>query len=292
MKDIRIDEGWGIRSQLVSLVRSVGVLVAAAILLPCLAAAAEPDVLISTSGEKLIGQLESATAATVTFKSEVAGEITVPWSKVKELHSTRRFAVIPKNVRISNAEEAKTIPEGTVSVADKRIEITPGAGAAARTLPVTDSGHVVDEESFRRAFESPGFFGGWGGSVSVGASLILATQNNTTFDGDVTLEREVPGLDWRNPSNRTTIDLSTSYSWSHSTLAANPSKVKTFVYQVGAERDQYLAPRLFGFAQMIYNHNYSQNLNLQQTYLGGLGWTAWKTPTQELDLKGSLGYIQ
>jgi hypothetical protein len=37
---------------------------------------------------------------------------------------------------------------------------------------------------------------------------------------------------------------------------------------------------------------YSQNLNLAQTYLGGLGWTAWKTPTQELDLKGSFGYIQ
>ena len=43
---------------------------------------------------------------------------------------------------------------------------------------------------------------------------------------------------------------------------------------------------------MIYDHNYSQNLNLAQTYLGGLGWAVWKTPTQELDLKGSLGYIQ
>jgi hypothetical protein len=43
---------------------------------------------------------------------------------------------------------------------------------------------------------------------------------------------------------------------------------------------------------MIYDHNYSQNLNLAQTDLGGLGWAIWKTPTQDLDLKGSLGYIQ
>jgi hypothetical protein len=264
----------------------------AGMLLPLLAAGAEPDVLISTSGEKLIGELKSATAATVTFNSEVAGEITVAWSKVKELHSTRRFAVIPKNVKISHAAEAKTIPEGTVSVADKKIEITPRPGAAARTVSVTDSGHVVDEKSFQRAFESPGFFGGWGGSISAGTSLLVATQNNTSVDGEVTLERVVPGLDWRNPANRTTIDLSTSYSRSYSTLPTNPSKVKTYVYQATAERDQYLAPRLFGFGQMIYTHNYSQNLSLAQNYLGGLGLTIWKTPTQELDLKGSLGYIQ
>jgi hypothetical protein len=120
----------------------------------------------------------------------------------------------------------------------------------------------------------------------------VATQNNTSVDGEVTHERVVPGLDWRNPSNRTTIDLSTSYSRSYSTLPTNPSKVKTYVYQATAERDQYLAPRLFGFGQMIYTHNYSQNLSLAQNYLGGLGWAIWKTPTQELDLKGSLGYIQ
>jgi hypothetical protein len=290
LKEIKLDEAWG--TTLVSFVRSVGVLIAAGILLPLWAAAAEPDVLISTTGEKLIGELESATAATVTFKSEVAGEITVAWSKIKELHSTRRFAVIPKKVKISNTEEAKTIPEGTVSVAEKRIEITPRPGAAARTVSLADSGHVVDEKSFQRAFKSPGLFGGWGGSISAGTSLIVATQNSTTVDGDLTLERVVPGLDWRSPSNRTAIDLSAEYSRSHSTLPTNPSKVKTFVYQADAERDQYLVPRLFGFGQMIYNHDYSQNLSLAQGYLGGLGWTIWKTPTQELDLKGSVGYVQ
>jgi len=102
----------------------------------------------------------------------------------------------------------------------------------------------------------------------------------------------IPGLDWRNPSNRTAIDLSTSYSRSHSTLPTNLSTVKTFIYQATAEREQYLAPRLFGFGRVIYNHDYSQNLSLAQAYLGGLGWTIWKTPTQELDLKGSLGYAE
>ena len=44
----------------------------------------DPDVLVFTDGEKLIGQLERATAETVTFKSDMAGEVTVEWSKIKE----------------------------------------------------------------------------------------------------------------------------------------------------------------------------------------------------------------
>jgi hypothetical protein len=110
------------------------------------------------------------------------------------------------------------------------------------------------------------------------------------FPNELSLERVVPGLDWRSPSARTTIDFSNSYSWSHSTLPTKTSKVKTFVYQAAAERDQYLAPRLLGFGQMIYNHDISQNLNLAQSYLDSLGGTIGKKPTRELDLKGSLDF--
>ena len=126
MRDIIVNQTCGERPKLVSRVPAVGLVMAVAVLLPLgplSAMAAEPDVLISITGEKFIGELESATAVEVTFKSESAGEITVPWGKVKELHSALRFAVIPKNVKFSSAEEANRIPEGTVSVADKRIEI-------------------------------------------------------------------------------------------------------------------------------------------------------------------------
>ena len=291
MRDIKINQACSSTSRLVSLVRSVGML-AAAVLLPFLAVAAEPDVLISTSGEKFIGALESATAAEVTFKSQSAGEITIPWSKVKELHSTRRFAVIHKNEKITGAEEAKAVPEGTVSVAEKRIEIHPAPKAAERAVSVADSGHVVDEKSFQHSFESPGFFGGWNPTVSVGTSYIAATQNQKSVHSEVTLEREVPRVDWRNPSDRTLIGLSASYDRTHSLLATNPATVRDVIYQANIERDQYLAPRLFLLGQATYDHNYSQNLNLGWTYQGGLGWAVWKKAGQELDLKGTAGYVQ
>ena len=79
-------------SELTSLVCSVGLLVAAGVLFPFGAAAAEPDVLISTSGEKLIGQLESATATTVTFKSEMGGRLAWPGARSR---SFIRHGVLP-----------------------------------------------------------------------------------------------------------------------------------------------------------------------------------------------------
>ena len=62
-------------------------------------AKAGPDVLIFIDGEKLIGHLESATGASVVFKSDMAGEVTVDWSKIQELHSAGKFAVIPKGAK-------------------------------------------------------------------------------------------------------------------------------------------------------------------------------------------------
>ena len=39
-----------------------------------------------------------------------------------------------------------------------------------------------------------------------------------------------------------------------------------------------------------FDHNYSQGLNLQQIYGGGVGWTAVLTPKQEFDLTANIHY--
>ena len=77
----------------------------------------DPDVLVFTDGEKLIGHLEKSIGNSVTFKSDMAGEITVDWSKVKELHSTQKFAVVKKDTKLEWRKQMN-IPQGTIAVAD------------------------------------------------------------------------------------------------------------------------------------------------------------------------------
>jgi len=153
--------------------------------------------------------------------------------------------------------------------------------------------YLVDKGDFDEAFESPGLFHNWAGSISLGSSAFIGTQNSTDLSGEVNLERIVPGVPWRTRSNRTSIDFTTSYSWSRNRHAGSENeKVKTFLYSASAEHDRYLNEHAFAFAQMIYTHNLAQDLELQQSYLGGIGVVAAKGPRYEFDLKGSLGYIQ
>jgi hypothetical protein len=65
---------------------------------------------------------------------------------------------------------------------------------------------------------------------------------------------------------------------------------KSSISHFDAERDEYFSPRFFFLGQTAFDHNYGQDLNLQQIYGGGVGWTALKTPKQEADLKGTIQY--
>lgn len=255
---------------------------------PPAAAKPQPDVLIFTDGEKLIGQLKSAKGDSVVFKSDMAGEITVAWSKIQELRTSSPFAVIAKNAKIHRHADVSQVPQGDVVMTDQKIEVQSATGAP-RSVPVADAGFVVGQPDFEKAVNrEAGFFQDWGGTVTAGLSLVEATQKAQTFTGGVALVRTEPTESWMDPSTRTLLDFSASYG-----KVSQPGlpDIKTDIYHADAEEDKYFSPRLFGFGQAAFDHNYSQGLDLQQMYGGGVGWTAYKTAAAELDLKAAMSYI-
>lgn len=56
----------------------------------------KPDTIVFTNGDQLTGKLERGVGDSIVFKSDTAGEITVPVKKLKELRSFNNFAVIRK----------------------------------------------------------------------------------------------------------------------------------------------------------------------------------------------------
>jgi hypothetical protein len=255
---------------------------------PAAPAKPQPDVLIFTDGEKLIGQLKSAKGDSVVFKSDMAGEITVAWSKIQELRTTRPFAVIGKNAQLRKHADAGQAPEGNLVMTGQKIAVEPASGAP-RTVAVPDAGFVVAQPDFEKAMNhNDGFLHDWGGAVTAGASLVEATQESENFTGAIALVRTEPTESWMSPSDRTLLAFTAAYG-----KISQPGvpDIKTAIYHAGAEEDKYFSPRLFGFGQAAFDHNYSQGLDLQQMYGGGLGWTAYKTAAAELDLKAAVSYI-
>src|SRR5258708_11641816 len=125
----------------------------------------EPDVLIFTNGEKLIGHLKRSIGTSATFKSDMAGEVKVDWSKVKEFHSSQRFAVIKKDIEIHKHPDPSTIPQGVLSMADQKLEVVPGEGRPPQTIPVGDAAEVIDASDFQKDIGHPNLLQDWKGAI-------------------------------------------------------------------------------------------------------------------------------
>ncbi len=262
-----------------------------------------PDVLVLSNGDTLHGKLVSAVNGKVTFHSDPLGDVTLGWDKIKELHTSGNFAVIESGEKQLTKKTAANIPTGPLEVANQNVTVHPANVSVPAPLPVSKVRYVMDDATLDKQLKHrPGFSEGWNGAATAGASTVNATQHQYAFSGAIDLVRVVPTVAWLAPKNRTSIDFLGSLGKTTQpsyVIPATPTApavfvpevdTKTAIYHAGAERDEYLAPRIFALAQIAFDHNYSQNLDLQQIYGGGLGWTAIKTDNQELDLKGTIQY--
>jgi putative salt-induced outer membrane protein YdiY len=105
----------------------------------------------------------------------------------------------------------------------------------------------------------------------------------------VNLARTVPDQSWLDPRNKALLDFTSSYG--KVTQPSTPT-VKTNIIHADLERDEYLTSRVYAFGVGDWDHNYSQGLDLQQSYGGGLGWTLLKTDTEELSVRAGMDYVR
>lgn len=259
-----------------------------------------PDVLILSNGDVLHGKFVSETAGKVTFHSDPLGDIAVSWDKVKELHAGARFGVLSKNTVLSSRKSVGQIPVGPVEVANQTVTVHPENAAVPAPIAVKDAQYILDEATLKKyVIHQPGFFEGWNGPATAGATLVTATQNQYTVSGAIALVRVSPTVSWLTTRDRTSMGFSGSYGKITQPAYTNPGPppttvaavtTKTAIYHADAERDEYFSPRFFALGQVAFDHNFSQDLALQQIYGGGMGWTAIKKPRQELDVKATIQY--
>jgi hypothetical protein len=249
-----------------------------------------PDVLVFTNGDQLTGKLERGVAGTVVFKSDMAGEITVPLDKVKELHVSGSYALLRSNVPVSKTP----VQPGTVAYENGNLTVS-RSSAPAEVVPSKEVGYLIDEPTYEHELgHGVGFFKEWNGSINGGATLVRSTTEVNTYTAGIALIRSIPTVPYLPARNRTTFNLQETYGKQSSPGFLSgvilPVITKTNIFHADAERDQYFSPRAYALAQTSFDHNYSQGLSLQAVYGVGVGWTALKSAKQELDLKVDIHY--
>lgn len=250
------------------------------------------DVIVFTNGDRLTGKLERATGDNVVFKSDMAGELTIPFSKLKELHSGTEFVALRKG----KPGKIKPAGTGTVTFADNHITLTKGT-EPAQTVATSDLGYLIDVPSYAKAVDHhAGIREGWTGSATGGLTLVRSTESATTFTAAVTFVRAIPTVTYLPDRNRTTINITETYGTNSSpvipqtTPASPPVVVQTSIFHGAGERDEYFSPRVYALADVSFDHNFSQGLQFQDVDGVGVGWTAVQSPKQELDLRADVHY--
>ena len=99
-----------------------------------------PDVLIFTNGDQLTGKLMHSTDDTVAFHSDMAGDINVSWSKVKELRSQRQFVVLGKGTEW-NRRTLQKVPAGSIQVRDNKIQLN--GPQEVQVMPIKSTARVI-----------------------------------------------------------------------------------------------------------------------------------------------------
>jgi Protein of unknown function, DUF481 len=259
------------------------------------AAAAKPgvDVITFTNGDQLTGTLVSESGGSVTFHSDMSGDITVDWSKIKSLHTGGKYAVISPTDKLKVGRPAPQVPVGTVSVANDQVSVS-GVGGEVKNIPSKDAAYLVNADDFQKAIShEPGFTHGWVGGVTLGATLVESTQTSETLTGAIALVRTQPTVDWLAPRNKTIFDATATYGLLTQPFIAgvqDASSAKTNILHGDIERDQYLTPRFYYLFDASADHNIGSGLQVQQIYGAGAGYSVIKKPMRTLDVKGDIHY--
>jgi hypothetical protein len=244
------------------------------------------DVLIFTNGDQLTGKLVRALGGNVTFHSDMAGDITVSIDKIKGLRAAGNFAVLRKDAPITR----QPVVPGSFAIEDGKLTIMVKS-EPVETLPVKDVGYILDAAAYQHDIAAKqGILQGWNGVITGGATVVRSSSNGSTFNVGIALIRVQPMVDFLPKRNRTTANFTETYGQLTQEVPPPATTVKTSIMHADAERDEYIKPRFYYLGEVAFDHNFSQGLDLQQTYGGGFGWTPIQKPNQQLDLKADIHY--
>lgn len=159
-----------------------------------------PDVVVFKNGDQLTGKFDHSEGSNIVFKSDAVGEVTISMDKVKELRSSSNFVVLKKDEKITRTPKQAT----TIAIEDGEVKQTTPSGSA-ETIPNKNVGYIVDGATYNKQLNgNPGFFSGWDGSATGGATVLQSSTYGQTLTAGLSLIREIPAVAYLPLRTRTT----------------------------------------------------------------------------------------
>ena len=249
------------------------------IALPLLLAFASPaafgDQVAFKNGDRLTGSIAKSDAKTLRMITAIAGEVSVPWQEIEELHSD-----FPLHVVLEDGKELV----GKLATREGKLEIATGAGTAIevpkeRIVALRDNAEQVAYEKSQHR----NLLQGWDGGLDTGLELTRGNSKTRNFRFAFGAVRK---------ASREQLTLYTESLYSYDDVAGARPHITANVNRGGGRFDHDFVSRLFVFANADFMSDGLQGLNLRSVLGGGIGYRVINRENASLKLLGGANFTR
>jgi hypothetical protein len=242
------------------------------LVVPLLVLTAWADQVTLRNGDRVTGKIVKKDGTALTFKSDVFGEVTIPWQNVAQVVSDEPLTVV--------LPDGKSVL-GKVATTENKLEVT--TETTKESVAIAEVGAIrnADEQKAHERLEHPGPLNLWTGYADLGVSFARGNADATTIATAVSATRETRG-------DKTSIYFNEIYSTGK---AVDKSSAKTAqAIRGGWAYSKNLSPRLFINLFNDYEYDLFQSLDLRFVIGGGPGYSLVKNDQTQFDLVGGASY--
>lgn len=230
------------------------------------AEAAFADQVTMKNGDRLSGTIVKSDAKSLTMKSDLAGDVTIPWDSVTAITSTTQLHVALKDGQ-TVVGTVSTTPEGRFTIATKET----GAVTAARDSVVAIRSDQEQAEIDR--YNNPRLTDLWTGFLDLSYANTRGNVDTSTFSLSTNATRATT-------RDKITADFTSVFSNSN----ASGTQITTAnAKRGGVSYNLNVQPKWFVFGSVDLESDQFQSLDLRFAPAGGAGYHAVKSASTTLD---------
>ena len=244
---------------------------AATLLLTAFSISILADQVTLKNGDTVTGQIIKKDGANLTVKTDLMGEVTIPWNAVTSVKSDN-----PLFVKLPSGQQVN----GKVSTEGQNLAVaTPSTTATAPIGQVTTIRNPAEEQKYEK-FLNPGLLDLWAGYVDLGFSLARGNARTDTLTTAFNADRKTNNDD-------TLLFLNQIYS---TATIRGVNGATANAVRGGVSYDHNISPKWFYNISNTDEYDTFQSLDFRFVLGGGLGYHAIKNERTTLDLIAGLDY--
>jgi hypothetical protein len=229
------------------------------------------DQVVLKNGDVITGAVIKKDGNKLTIKSEFLGEVTMPWTAVKSLHSDEVLTVeLPGGEHIA----------GKVTTTGETLEVATDVGVKPAPLSTVHDIRNPSEQLAWERLQHPGILELWSGFFDTGLAVARGNARTDTLTTAFNATRVT-----RN--DKVTVTFNQIYG---TATVNNVSSAVANAVRGGWTYDHTLSGRFFLSTLNDYEHDVFQNLKLRFVVGGGAGFNAVKREATTLSFSSGSDY--